>query len=71
VLLLLLLLLLVLLLMLRLLLLLLILARLQSNRPQGIELVVGDRKSFSPSEKDYCGVMLQYPATDGSVYDYR
>jgi len=37
--------------------------------PKGIELVVGDWKSAEFSDKTF-GVLLQYPASDGSVDDY-
>jgi len=37
----------------------------------GIEVVVGDHTKYDFSNKDTCGVLLQYPATDGSVEDYR
>jgi len=36
----------------------------------GLELVVADHDKFDFSGKDVCGVLLQYPATDGSVLDY-
>ncbi len=39
-------------------------------RPLGIEVVVGDHRTFSPNEKTF-GVLLQYPATDGVVIDYE
>ncbi len=35
----------------------------------GLEVVVGDWKSFQFSG-DFCGALIQYPATDGSVHDY-
>ncbi len=38
--------------------------------PLGIEVVVGDYGSFDFNEKVF-GVMLQYPAGDGKVIDYR
>eukprot|EP00270_Netrium_digitus_P022294 TRINITY_DN993_c0_g1_i2.p1 TRINITY_DN993_c0_g1~~TRINITY_DN993_c0_g1_i2.p1 ORF type:complete len:1078 (-),score=269.85 TRINITY_DN993_c0_g1_i2:213-3416(-) len=38
--------------------------------PLGIELIVGSHASFDYSGKDVCGVLVQYPATDGSVIDY-
>jgi len=37
--------------------------------PLGIEVVVGDYKTYNPSEELF-GVLLQYPATDGCVEDY-
>jgi glycine dehydrogenase len=38
--------------------------------PLGIEIIVGDRQTFS-FDKPVFGVLLQYPATDGTIYDYR
>ncbi|MCE2455325.1 MAG: aminomethyl-transferring glycine dehydrogenase [Gemmatimonadetes bacterium] len=38
--------------------------------PLGIRVVVGDHATFVPNE-DTFGVMVQYPATDGQVIDYR
>ncbi len=42
----------------------------QRAAPRGIELVVGDHDSFS-FDKTVFGALVQYPATDGSVHDYR
>ena len=39
-------------------------------RPLGIEVVVGDHRTF-PFDQPVFGVLLQYPATDGAIYDYR
>ena len=37
----------------------------------GLEVVVGDESSWDFSTaKDVCGILLQYPATDGSIHDY-
>ncbi len=36
----------------------------------GIELVVGAHETLTDFSK-YCGVLLQYPATDGAILDYR
>ena len=36
----------------------------------GIEVIVGDRKTFD-FETPIFGALLQYPATDGAIYDYR
>jgi len=36
----------------------------------GIELVVGDHTRFDFGAKDVAGVLVQYPATDGRVFDY-
>ena len=38
--------------------------------PLGIDVVVGDHSSFELTE-DVFGVLLQYPATNGDVLDYR
>ena len=38
--------------------------------PLGIEIVVGDHRKM-PIDSDCFGVLLQYPAADGSVHDYR
>ena len=35
----------------------------------GLEAVVSDEKNFDVSS-DVSGVMIQYPATDGSIHDY-
>ena len=37
----------------------------------GLEAVVGDENSFDYTAKDVCGVLVQYPATDGSIIDYK
>jgi glycine dehydrogenase len=37
--------------------------------PLGIEVMVGDHRSFAFSTPIF-GALLQYPATDGAVYDY-
>ncbi len=39
-------------------------------RPLGINVVTGDWKTYEFNEKTF-GVLLQYPAKDGSVEDYR
>ena len=36
----------------------------------GLQAVVADEGAFEFS-KDVCGILLQYPATDGSIHDYR
>src|SRR4028118_2264538 len=36
----------------------------------GIEVIVDDHQSFE-FEQEIFGVLLQYPATDGTIYDYR
>lgn len=36
----------------------------------GLKVEVGDESSFEFG-KDVCGVLLQYPATDGSLHDYK
>ena len=38
--------------------------------PLGINVVVGDHAEYSPGPETF-GVLLQYPATEGSVLDYR
>ena len=38
--------------------------------PIGIELIVGDHRQFDLTDPGLMGVMVQYPATDGSVIDY-
>lgn len=38
--------------------------------PLGIEVVVGDHRTFGVTD-DVFGVLLQYPATDGAIFDYR
>jgi len=38
--------------------------------PLGIKVIVGDHEKFNFSEEVF-GVLLQYPATDGSIHDYR
>ncbi len=35
----------------------------------GLQVVVGDEDKFEYT-KDVCGILLQYPATDGKVIDY-
>lgn len=39
-------------------------------KPFGIDIVVGDWKTYEMSAKTF-GVLLQYPAKDGSIEDYR
>jgi glycine dehydrogenase len=38
--------------------------------PVGIEVVVGDHRTFKPDHRVF-GTLLQYPASDGGVHDYR
>lgn len=38
--------------------------------PLGIELIVGEHRDFD-GETPIFGALLQYPATDGTIYDYR
>ncbi|HLO84931.1 MAG TPA: aminomethyl-transferring glycine dehydrogenase [Nostocaceae cyanobacterium] len=38
--------------------------------PLGIKLIIGDHQSFDFSEPIF-GAVLQYPASDGTIYDYR
>jgi glycine dehydrogenase len=39
-------------------------------QPLGIEIIVGDPQTFS-FDRPVFGVLLQYPATDGTLHDYR
>lgn len=39
-------------------------------RPLGIDVVVGDHQTFAFDQPVF-GVLLQYPASDGTIYDYR
>src|SRR5580658_7910535 len=39
-------------------------------KPLGIEVVVGDHQTFACDEKVF-GALVQYPATDGAIYDYE
>ncbi|NEO81313.1 aminomethyl-transferring glycine dehydrogenase [Moorena sp. SIO4G3] len=39
-------------------------------RPLGIEVIVGDHRTFE-FDQEIFGALLQYPATDGTIYDYR
>lgn len=39
-------------------------------KPLGIEVIVGDHRTFE-FDRPVFGVLLQYPATDGAVYDYQ
>ncbi len=39
-------------------------------RPLGINIIVGNHQSFDFSQPIF-GAILQYPATDGTIYDYR
>ncbi|MFL5343277.1 MAG: aminomethyl-transferring glycine dehydrogenase [Hyalangium sp.] len=39
--------------------------------PLGVEIVVGDHRSVDLGAKKFFGALLQYPATDGAVHDYR
>ncbi len=40
------------------------------SEPIGVEIVVGDYKKLDVTESKLYGLLLQYPATDGSVEDY-
>ncbi|MEL7359840.1 MAG: aminomethyl-transferring glycine dehydrogenase [Cyanobacteria bacterium J06560_6] len=41
------------------------------SRPLGIEVVIGDHRSATFDESEpFFGALLQYPATDGAIYDY-
>jgi glycine dehydrogenase len=39
-------------------------------QPLGIDIIVGDHQSFDFSQPIF-GAILQYPASDGTIYDYR
>ncbi len=39
-------------------------------RPLGIEILVGDHETFPFSDKVF-GALVQYPATDGAIFDYE
>ncbi|MBD1865890.1 aminomethyl-transferring glycine dehydrogenase [Cyanobacteria bacterium FACHB-471] len=39
-------------------------------QPQGIEVIVGDHQTFEFDQPIF-GALLQYPATDGTIYDYQ
>ncbi|MDZ8081275.1 MAG: aminomethyl-transferring glycine dehydrogenase [Nostoc sp. DcaGUA01] len=39
-------------------------------QPLGIKIIVGDHQTFDFEEPIF-GAVLQYPATDGTIYDYR
>jgi len=38
--------------------------------PIGIEIVVGDHRNFDVTNSRFYGMMLQYPASNGEVFDY-
>lgn len=38
--------------------------------PIGIEIVVGDHRSFDVTDARFYGIILQYPASNGEVFDY-
>ncbi|MGB3615713.1 MAG: aminomethyl-transferring glycine dehydrogenase [Elainellaceae cyanobacterium] len=40
------------------------------SQPLGIEVIVGDHRKFA-FDTPIFGALLQYPATDGAIYDYR
>ena len=39
-------------------------------KPLGIDVIVGDHQTFA-FEQPVFGVLLQYPASDGTIYDYQ
>lgn len=39
-------------------------------KPLGITVVVGNHETFDLTQEEIYGVLLQYPATNGEVYDY-
>ena len=40
------------------------------SRPLGIEVIIGDHQDASFSQGPFFGALLQYPATDGAIFDY-
>lgn len=38
--------------------------------PLGVNVLVGNPYAFRPSKVNICGALLQYPTTDGNVFDY-
>ena len=40
-------------------------------RPIGVDVIVGDVSDIDFEAQDLCGVLVQYPATDGRINDYR
>ncbi len=40
-------------------------------KPLGVEVVVGDHRTVDLGAKKVFGALVQYPATDGAVHDYR
>lgn len=38
--------------------------------PLGVELVIGDHQSMDVTDPELFGLLVQYPATDGTLYDY-
>ncbi|UJB69555.1 aminomethyl-transferring glycine dehydrogenase [Acaryochloris sp. 'Moss Beach'] len=39
--------------------------------PLGIEVIIGDHQQYDFAEHSTFGTLLQYPATDGTIHDYR
>ncbi|NJK29663.1 MAG: aminomethyl-transferring glycine dehydrogenase [Acaryochloris sp. RU_4_1] len=39
--------------------------------PLGIEVIIGDHQHFDFAQQGTFGALLQYPATDGAIHDYR
>ena len=37
---------------------------------KGVEVIVGDCSTFDFSAKDVCGVLFQYPDTNGKIFDF-
>ena len=37
---------------------------------KGVEVIVGDWTTFDFSAKDVCGVLFQYPDTNGKILDF-
>ena len=40
-------------------------------QPLGVEVVVGDHRTVDLGSKKFVGALVQYPASDGAVFDYR
>ena len=37
---------------------------------EGLEIIVTERENFDLSNKDVSGIIIQYPDTYGSIYDF-
>lgn len=38
--------------------------------PGGMDIILGDKDSFDFSQEDVCGVLFQYPDTNGTIKDF-